>query len=87
MRLASVALILLLSLGGMGCVAQAQPVAPRSTMSALDLDQALFAFADRYAAQIVAAINAIEAGNPSPAQRRLAHLVKLVTVSSMFDTV
>ena len=45
MRLASVTLILLLSLGGMGCVAQAQPVAPRATMSALDLDQALFAFA------------------------------------------
>lgn len=87
MRLASAGLILLLSLAGMGSIAQAQPVAPRSPMSALDLDQALFAYADRYAAQIVSAINAIEAGNPTPAQRRLAHLVKLVTVSSMFDTV
>src|SRR4051812_23600113 len=50
-----------------------------------ELEQTLNAFADRYATHIVAATDAIAAGNPSSEQRRLAHLVKLGSVSSMYD--
>jgi hypothetical protein len=54
-------------------------------MRPAELEQALYAYADRYAVHIVAATDAIGNGNPSAEQRRVAHLVKLGTVSSAYD--
>ena len=65
--------------------ATAQPTAPRVT--AAELDKAAYAFADRYTTQIVAATDAVLRDNPSPEQRRLAHQVKLVSVSGVYDIV
>jgi hypothetical protein len=64
------------------CAAHAQTENQRRRV---ELDQTLNAFADRYATHIVAATTAIAQGNPSAEQRRLAHLLKLGTVSSMYD--
>jgi len=50
-----------------------------------ELEQALNAYADRYATHIVAATSAIARDNPSAEQRRIAHLVKLGSVSSVYD--
>jgi hypothetical protein len=50
-----------------------------------ELEQTLNAFADRYATHIVAATSAIEKDNPSAEHRRLAHLIKVGSVSSMYD--
>ena len=50
-----------------------------------ELEQALNAYADRYATHIVAATSAIARDNPSAEQRRIAHLVKLGAVSSVYD--
>jgi hypothetical protein len=58
---------------------------PRVT--ALELDKAAFAFADRYTTQVVAAADAIVRDNPSFEQRRLAHQVKLVSISGVYDIV
>ena len=63
----------------------AAQTAPRVT--AADLDKAAYAFADRYTTQIVAATDAVLRDNPSPEQRRLAHQVKLVSVSGVYDIV
>jgi hypothetical protein len=57
----------------------------QAKVTAAELDKA--AFADRYTTQIVAATDAILRGNPSPEQRRLAHQVKLVSVSGIYDIV
>ena len=65
--------------------AASAPAAPKITPA--ELEQALYAYADRYTTHIVSATESIERGNPSPEQRRLAHLLKLVSVSSMYDTV
>lgn len=56
-------------------------------VTAAELDKAAFAFADRYTTQIVAATDAVLRGNPSAEQRRLAHQVKLVSVSGIYDIV
>lgn len=56
-------------------------------VTAAELDKAAYAFADRYTTQIVAATDAIGRGNPSPEARRLAHQVKLVSVSGIYDIV
>ena len=56
-------------------------------VTAADLDKAAYAFADRYTTQIVAATDAVLRGNPSAEQRRLAHQVKLVSVSGVYDIV
>ena len=53
--------------------------------NAIELEQALNAYADRCATHMVAATGAIERDNPSAEQRRMAHLVKLGTISSMYD--
>lgn len=66
-------------------LASAQATAPRVT--AAELDKSAYAFADRYTTQIVAATDAILRDNPSPEQRRLAHQVKLVSVSGVYDIV
>jgi hypothetical protein len=50
-----------------------------------ELEQALNAFADRYATHMVAATSAIARDNPSAEQRRMAHLVKLGSVSAVYD--
>jgi hypothetical protein len=52
-----------------------------------ELDQLTYAFADRYLTYIVSACEAIEKNNPNAEQRRLAHQVKLVQVSSVYDIV
>ncbi len=65
--------------------APAQQTASRVT--AAELDKAAYAFADRYTTQIVAATDAVLRDNPSPEQRRLAHQVKLVSVSGVYDIV
>ena len=62
-----------------------QASSPRVT--AAELDKAAFAFADRYTTQMVAATDAILRENPSPEQRCLAHQVKLVSVSGVYDIV
>lgn len=67
--------------------AQAQPVSPGPAVTAAELDKAAYAFADRYTTQLIAATDALVQGNPSPEQRRAAHLVKLVSVSGIYDIV
>lgn len=52
-----------------------------------ELDQRLYAFADRYTTLVVSAADEIVANNPDPEQRRLAHQIKLVGTSSIYDIV
>jgi hypothetical protein len=52
-----------------------------------ELDQRLYAFADRYTTLIVSAADEIVEGNPNADQRRLAHQIKLVGTSSIYDIV
>lgn len=70
---------------GGAALAQAPATSPRVT--AAELDKAAYAFADRYTTQLVAATDAILRDNPSAEQRRRAHLVKLVSVSGVYDIV
>lgn len=65
----------------------AQADAARAKVTAAELDKAAYAFADRYTTQMVAATDAILRDNPSAEQRRLAHQVKLVSVSGIYDIV
>src|SRR5688572_9594491 len=57
----------------------------KPAMSATGLEQTLYAYADRYAASIAGATDTIARDNPSAEQRRIAHLAKLVGVSSAYD--
>ncbi|MET0509980.1 MAG: hypothetical protein ABWZ78_17635 [Burkholderiaceae bacterium] len=50
-----------------------------------ELQQLTTGFADRYMTYLVSAVERIERNNPSPEQRRLAHRVKLVQVSALYD--
>jgi hypothetical protein len=59
----------------------------QAKITAAELDKAAYAFADRYTTQLVAATDALLLGNPSAEQRRLAHQVKLVSVSGIYDIV
>lgn len=69
-------------------VAMAQTTGDSQTkVTAAELDKAAYAFADRYTTQIVAATDVVLRGNPSAEQRRLAHQVKLVSVSGIYDIV
>lgn len=52
-----------------------------------ELDQRLYAFADRYTTLVVSATDEIIHGNPNAEQRRLAHQIKLVGTSSIYDIV
>lgn len=52
-----------------------------------ELDQRLYAFADRYTTLVVSAADEIVQGNPSADQRRMAHQIKLVGTSSIYDIV
>jgi hypothetical protein len=52
-----------------------------------ELDQRLYAFADRYTTLVVSAADEIVQGNPDLDQRRLAHQIKLVGTSSIYDIV
>jgi hypothetical protein len=52
-----------------------------------ELDQRLYAFADRYTTLLVSAADEIVQGNPDAEQRRLAHQIKLVGTSSIYDIV
>jgi len=67
--------------------AQTPTVASGAPVTAAELDKAAYAFADRYTTQLIAATDALVQGNPSPEQRRTAHLVKLVSVSGIYDIV
>lgn len=68
-------------------LAAAQAADGQTKVTAAELDKAAYAFADRYTTQIVAATDAVLRGNPSAEQRRLAHQVKLVSVSGIYDIV
>ncbi len=69
-------------------IASSQTTAePQAKITAAELDKAAYAFADRYTTQMVAATDALLRGNPSAEQRRLAHQVKLVSVSGIYDIV
>jgi hypothetical protein len=61
--------------------------AEESAAQLKELDQRLYAFADRYTTLIVSATDEIVQGNPDADQRRLAHQVKLVGTSSIYDIV
>jgi hypothetical protein len=52
-----------------------------------ELDQRLYAFADRYTTLVVSATDDIIRGNQNADQRRLAHQIKLVGTSSIYDIV
>ncbi len=52
-----------------------------------ELDQRLYAFADRYTTLLVSATDEIIHGNQDADQRRLAHQIKLVGTSSIYDIV
>ena len=52
-----------------------------------ELDQRLYAFADRYTMLIVSATDEMVQGNPDAEQRRTAHQIKLVGTSSIYDIV
>jgi hypothetical protein len=52
-----------------------------------ELDQRLYAYADRYTTLVVSAADDIVQGNPDADQRRLAHQIKLVGTSSIYDIV
>ena len=52
-----------------------------------ELDQLTYGFADRYMAYIVSACDEIEKTGATARQRRLAHQVKLVQVSTVLDIV
>jgi hypothetical protein len=50
-----------------------------------ELQQLTTGYADRYMTYLVSAAERIEKNNPSPEQRRLAHRVKLVQISAIYD--
>ncbi len=52
-----------------------------------ELDQLTYGYADRYYMVISSAVDAIKRDNPDPAQRRLAHQIKLNGVLAMNDIV
>jgi len=52
-----------------------------------ELDELTYGYADRYYMVISSAVDAIKRNNPDPAQRRLAHQIKLNGVLSMNDIV
>ncbi len=52
-----------------------------------ELDQRLYAFADRYTTLVVSATDDIVQRHPGAEQRRLAHQIKLVGTSSIYDVV
>ena len=78
--------LLLLCFAVLPALALAQSVAP-ARITAIELDKAAYAFADRYTTLIVAATDAMIRDNPSAEQRRLAHQVKLVGISGVYDIV
>jgi len=66
---------------------QASPTNGPQRISIPELDQLTYAYADRYYMVISSAVDAIKRDNPDPAQRRLAHQIKLQGVLSMNDIV
>jgi len=56
-------------------------------ISIQELDQFTYGYADRYFMVISSAVDAIKGGNPDPAQRRIAHQIKLNWVQAMNDIV
>ena len=79
--------VLVLMLQPLGVIAQNATDGRAGRVTAVELDKAAYAFADRYTTHIVAATDAIVRDNPSLEQRRLAHQVKLVSVSGIYDIV
>lgn len=64
-----------------------QQRAEESSAQLRELDQRLYAFADRYTTLIVSAADEMVMNNPDADQRRLAHQIKLVGTSSIYDIV
>ncbi len=56
-------------------------------ISIQELDQLTYGYADRYYMIISSAVDALKRDNPDPAQRRIAHQIKLSGVLSMNDIV
>lgn len=70
-----------------GKAKEEQKRAEQTAAQLKELDQRLYAFADRYTTLIVSAADEIVQGNPDAEQRRLAHQIKLVGTSSIYDIV
>jgi hypothetical protein len=59
----------------------------QSLISLAELHEMTSGFADRYMTYIVSAVEKIEKNNPNDQQRRLAHRIKLIHVSAVYDIV
>lgn len=64
-----------------------EPEEEQATISQAELHALTNGFADRYMTYIVSAAEKIEKNNPNAQQRRLAHRIKLVQVSAIYDIV
>jgi hypothetical protein len=76
---------LVLALAVSAAYAQSDGPRPGDRLTRAELERSIYDYADRYAAQIVVASDAVARNNPSAEQRRLAHLIKLVSASSVYD--
>jgi hypothetical protein len=74
-------------MGGGGCAAppKEDPAAAAARVAIQEVDQLNKAFADRFVLLVATACDAIEKDNPSLAQRRKAHELKLYCATSAFD--
>jgi hypothetical protein len=70
-----------------GKAKEEQKRAEQTSVQLKELDQRLYAFAGRYTTLIVWAADEIVQGNPAAEPRRLAHQIKLVGTSSIYDIV
>ena len=59
----------------------------QATISQAELHALTNGFADRYMTYVVSAAEQIEKNNPNMQQRRLAHRLKLIQVSAVYDIV
>src|SRR3954453_20646239 len=66
---------------------QASLASARRRVSIQELDQLTYGYADRFAMVISSALDAIKRDNIDPAQRRMAHQIKLNGVSAVNDIV
>lgn len=87
-------LLLLFSLSLAGCTSGKPPAAPTGLLdksgkliTMAQLDALNKGFADRYMTLVVNAAENLERDNPDLEQRRMAHLFKLVSVTSVYDIV
>ena len=100
MRIRLLLALMFLSLGGCGAPRDDEPSAREQASSTrhskragerlvtmAELDQLNKAFADRYLTYVVTACEHLARANPDPEQRRLANLLRLVSVAAVYDIV